>query len=146
MQSGDSPERAFAPFGSRSWPRAIFDAGDTCLRWPDRHGPRQPTGGPFPDVPVLVLSGELDPNTPTSAGRRVARRFRRASVVEVPNAGHVPEQFEPCAGAIEVGFLRTLRVPDTSCLRDIAPVQVEAEERQVWIRPSRTSSPSIAIP
>ncbi|MEV4255194.1 alpha/beta hydrolase, partial [Spirillospora sp. NPDC049652] len=121
------PERAFWPFGKRAWTSMSYDQGNTCVRWPDRHGPGQPTAGPFPDVPVLVTSGDLDPNTPTETGRQAARQFRHATVVEVPNVGHVAEH-EPsgCVAAIQTGFIRTLRVPDTSCLGHIPPVAVHA--------------------
>lgn len=119
------PERDYWPFGKRAWTSMSYDQGNTCVRWPDRHGPGQPTGGPFPDVPVLVTSGDLDANTPTETGRQAARQFRRAAVVEVPNVGHVPEH-EPsgCVAGIQTGFVRDLRVPDTSCLAEIPPAPV----------------------
>ncbi|MFB4302085.1 alpha/beta fold hydrolase [Actinomadura sp. NTSP31] len=119
------PEQDFRPFGKRAWTSMSYDQGDTCIRWPDRHGPSQPTGGPFPDVPVLVTSGDLDANTPTETGRQAARQFRRATVVEVPNVGHVAEH-EPsgCVAAVQTGFIRDLRVPDTSCLNRIPPAPV----------------------
>ncbi|MGI5205057.1 alpha/beta fold hydrolase [Spirillospora sp. CA-108201] len=118
-------ERTYWPFGKTAWTSMSYDQGDACVRWPDRRGPVQPTGGPFPDVPVLVVSGDLDANTPTSMGRQAARQFRRAAVVEVPNVGHVAEQ-EPsgCVAAIQTGFIRGLRVRDTSCLADIPPAPV----------------------
>jgi pimeloyl-ACP methyl ester carboxylesterase len=117
--------RAFRPFSARAWTSAITDRGDTCVRWPDRRGPVQRTSGPFPDVPVLVTSGDLDPNTPTREGRQAARQFPNARVIEVPNAGHVPEG-EPsgCAASITFGFIRNQRVGDTSCLAKIPPVPV----------------------
>ncbi|WP_067824962.1 alpha/beta hydrolase [Actinomadura kijaniata] len=121
------PERAFWPFGKRAWTSTSPGIGDACVRWPDRHGPVQPTGGPFPDVPVLVVSGDMDPNTPTEEGRLAARQFRHATVVEVPNVGHVAEK-EPsgCVAGIESGFIRNLRTGDTSCLADIPPVPVRS--------------------
>jgi pimeloyl-ACP methyl ester carboxylesterase len=118
-------DEAFWPFGKSAWTSAITDRGDLCIRWPDRHGPVQPTAGPFPDVPVLVLSGDLDTNTPTEEGRLAAGQFRHATVVEVPNVGHVAEK-EPsgCAAGIESAFIRDLRVGDMSCLAGIPPVAV----------------------
>ncbi|MGK5552697.1 alpha/beta fold hydrolase [Actinomadura kijaniata] len=119
------PEQDYRPFGKRAWTSMSYDQGDTCIRWPDRHGPSQPTGGPFADVPVLVTSGDLDTNTPIETSRQAARQFRHATVVEVPNVGHVPEH-EPsgCVATIQTRFIRDLRVPDTSCLADIRPAPV----------------------
>jgi pimeloyl-ACP methyl ester carboxylesterase len=117
--------RPFRPFSARAWTSAITDRGNTCIRWPDRRGPVQRTTGPFPDVPVLVTSGDLDSNTPTREGRQAARQFPNARVIEVPNAGHVPEG-EPsgCAASITFGFIRNQRLGDTSCLAKIPPVPV----------------------
>jgi pimeloyl-ACP methyl ester carboxylesterase len=115
----------FRPFSTRAWTSAIIDRGNTCIRWPDRRGPVQRTSGPLPDVPVLITSGDLDPNVPTLEGRQAARQFPNARVVEIPNAGHVPEG-EPsgCAASITFDFIRNQRLGDTSCLANIPPVPV----------------------
>jgi pimeloyl-ACP methyl ester carboxylesterase len=118
------PAGTFYPFSARAWTSAIIDRGNTCIRWPDRHGPVQRTSGPFADEPVLVLSGDLDPNTPTEEGRLAAQQFRNSQVIEVPNVTHVPEAHTGCAAAIEMDFIRTLQVGDTSCLADIPPIPV----------------------
>ena len=116
---------AFRPFRERAWTSAIVDRGNSCIRWPDRHGPVQRTSGPFADVPVLVTSGDLDPNVPTAEGRLAARQFPHARLVEVPNAGHVPEQEATgCAMSIITDFIRNQRLGDTSCLAKIPPVPV----------------------
>jgi pimeloyl-ACP methyl ester carboxylesterase len=118
------PVGTFYPFSARAWTSAIIDRGNTCIRWPDRHGPVQRTSGPFADVPVLILSGDLDPNTPTEEGHLAARQFRDSRVIEVPNVGHVPESHSGCPAAILMNFIRTLQVGDTSCLADIPPIPV----------------------
>jgi pimeloyl-ACP methyl ester carboxylesterase len=117
--------RSFRPFSARAWTSAIVDRGNSCIRWPDRHGPRQRTSGPFPDVPVLVISGDLDSNTPTAEGRQAARQFAHARVLEIPNAGHGAE-LEPtgCAVSITSAFIRNQRLGDTSCLSKIPPLHV----------------------
>jgi pimeloyl-ACP methyl ester carboxylesterase len=115
----------FRPFLERAWTSAITDRGNACIRWPDRQGPVQRTAGPFPDVPILVTSGDLDPNVPTAEGRQAARQFPHAQVVEVPNAGHAPElEATGCAASIISDFIRNQRVGDTSCLATIPPVPV----------------------
>jgi pimeloyl-ACP methyl ester carboxylesterase len=118
-------QATFRPFSVRAWTSAIVDRGNGCIRWPDRNGPVQRTSGPFPDVPVLVISGDLDPNVPTAEGRQAARQFPHARTVEVPNAWHGPER-EPtgCAVSITTNFIRSQRVGDTSCLSRIPPLPV----------------------
>jgi pimeloyl-ACP methyl ester carboxylesterase len=119
----------FAPFSPRAWTNGIYDRGNFCLRWPNRDPPSQSTGGRFPDVPVLVLSGELDANTPTEEGRAAAQQFRRARVVEVPNTGHVAEHHEAanaCVMALQSQFFRTHRIGSTACLGTIPPIAVDA--------------------
>jgi pimeloyl-ACP methyl ester carboxylesterase len=118
-------DRPFRPFSARAVSSALGDHGNACIRWPDRHGPVQRTAGPLPDVPVLATAGDLDPNVPTREARQAARQFANASVVEVPNAGHVPEG-EPsgCAASIVFDFIRNQRLGDTSCLATIPPVPV----------------------
>jgi pimeloyl-ACP methyl ester carboxylesterase len=118
-------QRAFRPFTARAWTSAIIDRGNGCIRWPDRRSPVQRTSGPFPDVPVLITSGDLDPNVPTAEGRQAARQFPHARVVDVPNAGHAPErEATGCASSIISDFMRNQRLGDTSCLARIPPVPV----------------------
>ena len=84
----------FAPFSPAAWvTRDSFDTG-ACLQWPADATARPPFGphAQLPDVPVLVLSGDLDANTPTPAGRAAAAQFPHAKVIEVPDAGHTPAQ------------------------------------------------------
>jgi pimeloyl-ACP methyl ester carboxylesterase len=117
--------RPFRPFSARAWTSAIIDRGNTCIRWPDRRGPVQRTTGPFPDVPVLITSGDLDANVPTAEGRQTAKQFAHARVVEVPNAGHVPIQEQTgCALSITIDFIRNQRLGNTGCLAKIPPVPV----------------------
>jgi hypothetical protein len=60
--------RPFRPFSPRGWSRAGFEATDTCVRWPADPTAAAPLapGAPLPDVPVLVLSGDLDTNNATA--------------------------------------------------------------------------------
>jgi pimeloyl-ACP methyl ester carboxylesterase len=84
----------FAPFSPAAWvTRDSFDTG-ACLKWPNDPTARPPFGprAHLPNVPVLVLSGDLDANTPTPAGRAAAAQFPHAKVIEVADAGHTPAQ------------------------------------------------------
>jgi pimeloyl-ACP methyl ester carboxylesterase len=117
----------FAPFTPQAWTDGIYNAGNFCLRWPDRDGPTQATDLPLPNVPVLVLSGDLDANTPTADGRTAARQYPHAQLIEVPNTGHVPEadpQANSCVTGLQSQFLATGQVRDTRCLATIPPIAV----------------------
>ncbi|MBY8885101.1 alpha/beta hydrolase [Streptomyces sp. PTM05] len=59
-----------------------------------------------PDVPVLVLAGELDSAPRPGVAEEIAGRFRRAEMVVQPGAGHYPWLDDPArfSGTVE-GFL-----------------------------------------
>ena len=82
----------FAPFSGSAWTtRADYDNG-ACLSWPTDSTARPPfaKGTELPDVPVLVLNGDLDANTPSASGREAAAQFPNATFVEIAGAGHTP--------------------------------------------------------
>jgi pimeloyl-ACP methyl ester carboxylesterase len=91
---------AFFPLSAAAWTTAGFEGGEACIDWPADSSAAPPLAPatPMPDVPVLVLSGELDANTPSSAGREVARQFERSTFAEIPNTGHVPTDRSPSIG------------------------------------------------
>ncbi|MFE6049177.1 alpha/beta fold hydrolase [Kitasatospora sp. NPDC056446] len=117
----------FGAFSAKGWTEGQTDGGDNCLDWPRRGTARpQPTDlKNLPDVPVLVLSGDLDTNTPEANSRLSAAQFRHSAFVSVPNSGHVPEmESTGCTLDISARFIRTGEVGDTSCLAQIPPVPV----------------------
>ncbi|RCG32970.1 alpha/beta fold hydrolase [Sphaerisporangium album] len=121
--------RDYRPFRPSAWIDGIADLGDLCIAWPGRRAEPRPRLGRLPDVPVLVLSGELDTGTPTEEGLLAARPYRHARLVEVPSAGHVAEQdgrAATCVISLETRFIRRGRLSGTDCLRRIPPVPVEA--------------------
>jgi pimeloyl-ACP methyl ester carboxylesterase len=116
---------AFWPFSPDGWSRTT-PAGAQCLAWPNDRSARSPlsAGTRFPDVPVLVLSGDLDANTPSSAGRQAARQFPHATFVEIPNAGHTPAARNACALNLGLRFVATLQVHARACAQTGKPPQV----------------------
>jgi pimeloyl-ACP methyl ester carboxylesterase len=56
-----------------------------CADWPDASPPPL---SPLPDVATLILSGEQDMRTPTSAARSVAAEIPDAQLLLVPYTGH----------------------------------------------------------
>ncbi|WP_157544979.1 alpha/beta fold hydrolase [Microtetraspora fusca] len=114
----------FGPFSTRGWTAAVADSADACLRWP-RETPRAPRYGAAPDLPVLVLSGDLDTNTTLDQGRRAAAQFPDATFVKVPNAGHVPTgEKSGCVARLAADFIRTGELRGTACLSRIPALPV----------------------
>ncbi|UQI45539.1 alpha/beta hydrolase [Streptomyces sp. HU2014] len=113
-------------FSAKGFTEGTTDAGDVCIGWPRENTPGpQPTKPGLPDVPVLVLSGDLDANTPDASGKKAAGQFRNSRFFSVRNTGHVPE-LEPsrCVTGVSSRFLRTGEPGDTSCLRALPPIAV----------------------
>jgi pimeloyl-ACP methyl ester carboxylesterase len=108
--------RPFRPFSPRGWSRAGFEGTDTCLGWPPDPTAGAPLAGdaPLPGVPVLVLSGDLDTNTPPLAGRQAARQFAHATWAQVANAGHTPTG-SACAVRLATRFVTTLTARPKAC-------------------------------
>ena len=71
------PKRLFAPFTVREWVTEPAEEFDACLDWPAPQYADPPVTGPPPyapkNLPVLVLSGDLDSLTTATQGRRAAR-------------------------------------------------------------------------
>ena len=118
---------AFWPFSPDGWTQTS-QASAQCLDWPNdpSAGSPLPAGTKFPDVPVLVLSGDLDANTPSSAGRQAAGQFPHATFVEIPNADHTPAAHNACAFNLGVRFVATLQVNAQACARTGKAPQVAA--------------------
>ena len=57
------------------------------------------------DVPTLILSGHLDPITPTAWARRLADSLGDAVLVESERWAHAPSMSDPCAAHLVARFL-----------------------------------------
>jgi pimeloyl-ACP methyl ester carboxylesterase len=119
---------ALAPFSPAAWVHGGFESPDWCLNWPAEPTAGSPLapGTTLPDVPVLVLSGDLDTNVPSSQGRAAAALYPRATFVEIPNAGHTPTDASPCAAALAAHFVRALSADAKACAGTGAPPPVTA--------------------
>ena len=121
---------AFAPFPNDIWLRSLYvdQLVSGCLRWPAPRYPDPPVapGTSYPNVPVLVLDGDLDVITPLGDSTRAARLFPNSTLVTVRNNGHVTAlaDYNDCASGIARRFLRTLAPGDVSCAGRTAEVHV----------------------
>ncbi|MCW3063158.1 MAG: alpha/beta hydrolase [Solirubrobacterales bacterium] len=81
---------AIPPASLFPWDQASALASDflaTCLKWPAT-AQAPDLGTAYPDVPVLVLSGEGDLRTPLEGAKAVAARYPHAILRTFPHAGH----------------------------------------------------------
>lgn len=120
----------FAPFTVREQVRSKWMFIDWCTGWPVPPpayppGPPEPPSGEYPDVPTLVLSGELDTITTAAEGMWVADLFPGATYVEMANGLHVAalEELDGCASSIVRAFIRSAAVGDISCAAGLPPIR-----------------------
>ena len=93
-----------------------------CSWWPaDPVGPEfhQPFDS---DVPILILSGELDPVTPPRYGDEAAEQFSHSLHIVSNGRGHITIT-NSCIGAIATEFIKEASVDDldTECTGRIGP-------------------------
>lgn len=122
----------YGPFRVREYAASGWQMLDWCTRWPvapagNPAGPVRPPDGGYPDVPVLVLSGELDSITTPAEGAIVAGQFPNARQVTVPNSFHVTAlgDTDGCASRLVRRFVRQPQaaVDRRACAGRIPPVR-----------------------
>jgi len=96
---------------------------EACALWP-RATIAKDYGDPIrSDVPVLILTGELDPVTPPSNGDAVAKTLKNSLHIVVPHGAHGLGGLEniACLDGIITGFVErgSTQGIDTSCVKSI---------------------------
>ncbi|MSY41114.1 MAG: alpha/beta fold hydrolase, partial [Actinobacteria bacterium] len=80
----------YGPFQIREYLKSDFSTQPLCLPWPiATRNPWKlpgPPDGRYPDIPTLVLSGELDTITTVAEGDLVAAQFARSRHVTLANS------------------------------------------------------------
>lgn len=116
---------AYSPFTLKEYRGLPLDYSyiEQCLEWPaadQQHpaGAAGPADAAYPDVPVLVISGEFDNITSVNEGAAAARAFPQGRHVILANSFHVnalSRARADCAAGIVRRFISTLTPGDTSC-------------------------------
>jgi len=111
------PPDYFAPFSNDVARYPIFAFERQCLNWqrPTPPDPVLPSTPVFPDVPVLVLHGDMDAQISTEQDQAIAEQFPLSTFIQVASSGHVTSGFGKCGTDISNHFLETLQPGDTSC-------------------------------
>jgi pimeloyl-ACP methyl ester carboxylesterase len=115
----DLPSDYFAPFSKGAGTSLDVSLEKQCLWWekPTSSRPVTPPHALYPNVPTLVMVGDLDTLVPLEEVRKVASFFPGSTLVPVAEAGHVTAAWTQCAGNLQSQFVETLQVGDTSCTR-----------------------------
>ncbi len=126
-----APE-TYAPFTIAEYRRMPLDYAfiDQCAQWPVPRSPPVapvPVDDPYPEVPVLVISGDLDNMTSMADGAAAAARFPRAHHVVLTNGFHVnalPHSRSECGAKLVRRFIEHLSTGDDSCATEVPPVRL----------------------
>jgi pimeloyl-ACP methyl ester carboxylesterase len=128
-----APE-AYAPFTLDEYRAMPLDYAfiDECVRWPaplpgGSALPLVSTRAHYPDVPVLVISGELDNMTSVESGSAAAAHFAHARHIVIANSFHVnalPHARSACAAVLVRQFLVRLNIVDEGCAQEVPPVRL----------------------
>jgi pimeloyl-ACP methyl ester carboxylesterase len=105
---------------------------DQCVEWPvasSRHPAANVVAADarYPDVPALIISGELDNMTTTADGALVAAAFKHSTQIHIANSFHVnalPRARSDCAAQIARRFIETLKVSDTGCAGEVPALRL----------------------
>lgn len=99
---------------------------DACDVWPLAPHDDHLFDAPTSDVPVLLISGTLDPVAPPEWADQAARRFSRATHWLLPHSAHVPDglsNLDTCLDANVLRFVaqRSTAGLDLSCADEMKP-------------------------
>jgi hypothetical protein len=142
LEREQSHPDAYAPFTYAEFRAMPLDYAfiDECVLWPAIDPQREaslrtPADADFPDVAVLVLSGELDNMTSVAEGARAAAHFRHGQQVILKNSLHVnalPRARSRCGAILARRWLLSGQLGDDSCKDTVVPVRlVPAFSRRV---------------
>lgn len=122
----------YAPFTLAEYRGMPLDYAfiDECVQWPTPPAgspalPRVLARGPYPDTPVLVISGELDNMTGVADGAAAAADFPRGHHVVIANSFHVnalPHARSECAADLVREFIERLEIANERCAADVPAV------------------------
>jgi pimeloyl-ACP methyl ester carboxylesterase len=99
---------------------------NACRAWPRSSVPADVFEPVRSSVPALIITGTLDPVTPTTWGRRLLEHMPNARLIDVPGMGHGGvdmDKFIPCIVGLTFSLWHagTVETLDTSCVATMKP-------------------------
>jgi pimeloyl-ACP methyl ester carboxylesterase len=124
----------YAPFTIDEYRAMPLDYSfiDQCVGWPVAPAAHPASrvvaaDAPYPDIPALIISGELDDITTPADGAAAAKSFKQGRQVLIANSFHVnalPRARSTCGAGIARHFVATLEIPDVDCASRVPPVRL----------------------
>jgi hypothetical protein len=111
------PSDFFTPF-SRTAAASLLDSLEKQCLWWQKPTPSSPVTlehPTYPNVPTLVLDGDMDSLVPLEEVHKVAALFPGSTFVKVAEAGHITLLWTQCSANLQAQFFETLQVGDTTC-------------------------------
>jgi pimeloyl-ACP methyl ester carboxylesterase len=120
------PDDAFGWFSKQGWVDSGWEQVDLCLEYPKplfSSKLRPPYDGPFADVPVLMLNGDIDLQTPLESAERAKKNWPNSVFLTIKDATtHVAIRTSECALITALTFLQNPVLPDEqACDGEPAP-------------------------
>lgn len=124
----------YAPFSIDEYRGMPLDYSfiDQCVMWP-APPPSHPAShvvaadAQYPDIPALIISGELDSITTMADGAAVASAFKHGTQIRIANSFHVnalSHARSSCGAQIVRRFFDTLSPGDVSCAAAVPPLRL----------------------
>jgi pimeloyl-ACP methyl ester carboxylesterase len=109
------PDDVFGWFSKQGWVDSPWEQVDFCLEYPKPGFSSKllpPYDGPFPDVPVLMLNGDIDLKSPLESAERAKTDWPNSVFLTIEDATHVTLSTSECALVTALGFLQNPVLPD----------------------------------
>jgi len=115
------PDDAFGWFSKQGWVDSAMEQVNFCLEYPKPlFSPklRPPYDGPFPDVPMLMLNGDLDLQAPLEMAERAKQDWPNSVLLTIKDSPHVTLRFSECSLFTALSFLQNPVLPDPGTCDD----------------------------
>lgn len=117
----------FADMSSTAVPLEI------CKQWKLTSAPKTENEPFATNVPVLILNGEFDPDTPAAWGADMQRRFAGSFHLVFKGMSHTPTQYwdNPCGMQVATAFFNDpSQMPQPACFSALKPVNFDVGSNQ----------------
>jgi pimeloyl-ACP methyl ester carboxylesterase len=109
------PDDAFGWFSKQGWVDSAMEQVNFCLAYPKPLFSSKllpPYDGPFPDLPVLMLNGDIDLQTPLEMAGQAKQDWPNSVFLTIEDAPHVTVTTSQCALFTALSFLQNPVLPD----------------------------------